>query len=242
MRVAVVVPTYNEKDNVIPLVEAIKAVHIPNLTLLIVDDSSPDGTSNLVRKIGEDDSWVRLHQRPAKQGLGRAYLDGLNVALRTLDPDVLVVMDGDLQHPPETIKSLLRAIDDGAGMAIASRYVKGGGIIGWNTSRRMVSLGANLIVRILLRAPAKDCTTGFRAYRREAAEYLVSNVLPAKGFEFNVFSVKVVSLKMKVVEVPFTFRPRKFGQSKLKLRNIVDFLFAVVKLSTQTAVAPLRGY
>jgi dolichol-phosphate mannosyltransferase len=242
LKVAVVVPTYNERENVGPLVEAVKRLGIPDLSMLFVDDSSPDGTSEMISEISSKEPWVHLHKRAMKTGLGAAYFDGLKQAVASLDPDVVVVMDADMQHPPATIKALLKGIEGGADLAIGSRYTRGGGIIGWNVRRRMVSLGANLLVRVLIEVPVRDCTSGYRAFRRTAVDYLLRAGLPSRGFEFNVFSIKIVSRKMKVVEVPFTFSPRKFGKSKLKLRNMVDFLVAVVKVWTQTAVAPVRGY
>lgn len=242
MRVSVVVPTYNERENIRPLLDAIKAVGIPDLSILFVDDSSPDGTSELIKEIGSGEPWVHLRQRRTKEGLGRAYLDGLKTALATLDPEVVVIMDGDLQHPPATIKELLRAVEGGAGLAIASRYTKGGGVVGWDTRRRMVSLTANFMVRTLIGVPARDCTSGFRALRRPAVEHLIKAGLPARGFEFNVLSVKTVSRRMKVVEVPFVFRARRFGKSKLKRADILNFFVSVVKIAILSATAPARDY
>ena len=231
MKTCVVIPTYNERENVDVVVAAIESVAVPELSVLFVDDSSPDGTSSAVDLISKSNSWVHLLRRDSKRGIGSAYQDGFGWALEKLDPEILVEMDADLQHPPETIPSLVRAVEGGADVAVASRYVPGGGIREWGKGRRLVSRGANALTRVLLGLPVKDCTSGIRAYRREAALTIVRSKLPAKGFEFQVATLHLLKGRAKVVEVPYSFGPRRAGRSKLKAADMVRFLFFVVGTS-----------
>lgn len=231
MKACVVVPTYNEKENVVHMVEAVKAAGVPGLELLCVDDSSPDGTAEAVRSISAKEPWVHLLVREKKRGIGSAYSDGFGYALSTLDSDVVIEMDADLQHPPAVLPSLLAAIEGGADVAIASRYIPGGGTAGWGRRRRLVSSGANGIARFMLRLSVRDCTSGFRAFRREAAERIVGSSLPTKGFEFQVATLHLLRDGTKIVEVPYTFSPRRAGKSKLGLLDMVKFFFSVVRIS-----------
>jgi dolichol-phosphate mannosyltransferase len=231
MKACVVVPTYNEKENVAPMVDGVKAVGITGLDLLCVDDSSPDGTADVVRRISTREPWVHLMVREAKKGIGSAYQDGFRHALKSLAPDVLVEMDADLQHPPSVLREILAAIDEGADVVIASRYVQGGGTVGWGTGRRMVSRGANALVRLLLGLQVRDCTSGFRGYTRAAAEKVVKASLPAKGFEFQVATLHLLKTHARIVEVPFTFTSRKVGKSKLGFADLARFLFSIVRMS-----------
>lgn len=232
MKACVVVPTYNEKKNVRLLAESVKAVGVPGLELLFVDDSSPDGTTELIREISASEPWVHLLVRETKKGIGSAYQDGFRYALDSFTPDVIVEMDADLQHPPATLRGLFEAVESGADVAVASRYVKGGGIIGWGSGRRLVSKGANGVARLFLGLSVKDCTSGFRAYRKAAAEMIIEARLPMKGFEFQVAALRLLKTKMmRTVEVPYTFRPRQAGKSKLGFRDMVRFFFSVIRIS-----------
>jgi len=238
LNICLVIPTYNEKANVRPVVEAIKGVNLHNLTLLFVDDNSPDGTGDEIRSIGRTEPWVKLLERDSKKGIGSAYTDGFSLALREEKPDVLIEMDADLQHPPQTLPVLLEAIERGADVAIASRYTKGGGTDQWGGVRRIVSMGANTFARVLLRLKVRDCTSGIRAYRRIAVERIVNSRLPAKGFEFQVATLYLLKTHMKMVEVPYSFGPRREGKSKLGVLDVIRFFFSVVGMSIK---GPLRG-
>ncbi len=231
MKVCVVVPTYDEKENVGRLVMAVEALLIPDLVLLFVDDSSPDGTGEAIRALSQEKSWVHLLSRESKKGIGSAYVDGFREALDAVGADVVVEMDADLQHPPETLKGLLKAVEEGADVAIASRYVPGGGIAGWGRWRRMVSRGANGIARTLLGLTVRDCTSGFRAYRKGQAKKVVESSLPARGFEFQVATLHLLGRGTKMVEVPYVFSPRSAGRSKLGFLDILRFFISVVKMS-----------
>ena len=185
-KVCVVVPTFNEKENIAPLVESIERAGVPGLSLLFVDDSSPDGTAEEVRRLSAQKHWVDLLSRQRKMGIGSAYQDGFKAAIVNVRPDVVVEMDADLQHPASALPSLVGAISDGADMAIASRYIPGGGISGWGRLRRLVSRGANAYAGSILGLKVKDATSGYRAFSKAAAEAVAQAELPAKGFEFQV--------------------------------------------------------
>ncbi|MBI3840485.1 MAG: polyprenol monophosphomannose synthase [Thaumarchaeota archaeon] len=230
-RVCAVVPTYNERGNIIPLVEAVKAAKVPGLSLLFVDDSSPDGTGDEIERLALMESWIRVLVRGKKAGIGSAYQDGFREANATQNPDVVLEMDADLQHPPSAIADLVRALARGADVAVGSRYAPGGSIVGWSLPRKLVSKVANSYARLLLSLPVKDATSGFRAYSRRAAIMVSEAELPAKGFEFQVATLKLLKTEMKIVKVPYAFAPRTSGRSKLGVGDMGRFFFAVLRLS-----------
>jgi dolichol-phosphate mannosyltransferase len=226
-KVCVVIPTYNEKENLGTLLDGIRASRLEGEQVLFVDDSSPDGTAELIKEAASREDWIHLLSRSSKKGIGSAYLDGFKEALSTLQPDVIVEMDADLQHPPAVIPSLVKATEAGADVAVASRYVKGGGSRGWGFARRLVSKGANWQTRTFLGLGVKDCTSGFRAYKKRAVQKLLSAKVPTSGFEFQVIALHALKDGMKMVEVPFIFEVRKAGESKLGIKDIVRFFFYV---------------
>ncbi len=230
-KICVVVPTYNERENVGKLVEEVKRAAVPGLSLLFVDDTSPDGTAEAIRQLAAREPWVSLLQRTEKKGIGSAYQDGFREAIASKGPDIVIEMDADLQHPPAAIGELIRAIESGADVAIGSRYVPGGSISGWNLWRRTVSKGANAFARTLLGLQVRDVTSGFRAYTNAAADAVSSADLPAKGFEFQVGSLHFLKTKMKIAEVPYAFAARSAGKSKLGLSDMVRFFLGVVRIS-----------
>jgi dolichol-phosphate mannosyltransferase len=230
-RVCVVVPTDNEKENIEAVVQATKSAGVPGLTLLFVDDSSPDGTADVIGEEMASEPWVKLLRRKSKLGIGTAYQDGFNEAIATLSPNVLVEMDADLQHPPSLIPSLVGAVRAGADVAVGSRYVEGGSAPKWSLWRRTVSRVANAYSRTLLGIPVRDATSGFRAYSVRAAEAVAAADLPARGFEFQVASLHLLKTKMKIVEVPYSFAPRAAGRSKLGLYDMARFSVAVMRMA-----------
>lgn len=229
--VCIVVPTYNERETISAYLGALEAVRGPQTSILFVDDSSPDGTGDIIREAATLDPSVKLLVRKEKMGIGTAYRDGFREVLRSPSISVIVQMDADLQHPPSTIAGLVNAIEEGADVAIASRYVPGGSSSGWGFWRRMISRGANAYARTLLGLKVKDATSGFRAYNRAAAEALSGAGLPTKGFEFQVASVRILQPKLKIVEVPYTFSARSAGASKLGFTDVLRFFIAVLGLS-----------
>ena len=232
MKICLVVPTYNERDNIAPFLGAVRAVCDQSVSVLFVDDSSPDGTADVIRGEAAHDPMVNLMVRKEKMGIGSAHQDGFREALKSLSPAIIVQMDADLQHPPSAIASLVAAVEGGADVAIASRYIPGGGSSGWSRWRRIVSRGANAYARTLLGLKVRDATSGFRAYGKAAAEVIAKVGLPTKGFEFQVASIRLLQReKMKLVEVPYTFSVRSAGTSKLKFADVVRFFFSVLSLS-----------
>ena len=229
-RVCIVVPTYNERENVEPLVRAVAGVD-PGLQLLFVDDSSPDSTADEVRKVAGTRSNVHLLVREGKRGLGGAHLEGFRHAMDRLGAEVLVEMDADLQHPPEKIPELVGALAGGYDVVVASRKIQGGGTVEWSLWRRAVSRGANLLARLALGLKVKDCTSGFRALNRRSAEELMGARLPDSGYSFQVASLYVLKQRgMRMTEVPFTFQTRKTGKSKMGIGEMTRFFVSVLKI------------
>jgi dolichol-phosphate mannosyltransferase len=229
--VCIVIPTYNERENIVSLLDAIEETHLPRLTVLFVDDSSPDGTAEVVKQMASSRPWVNLLVRESKKGIGSAYQDGFRTAIAETYTSVLVEMDADLQHPASAIVSLIDAINAGADVAVGSRYVRGGGISGWSWTRRLVSMVANAYARFMLGLKVMDVTSGLRAFRREAAEEVAKADLPAKGFEFQAATLHLLKSHAKIVEVPYVFTIRTAGRSKLSVWDMVRFFFAVMRIS-----------
>lgn len=241
MRVTIVIPTYNERNNILPLIQNIKksfAQTEAELRLVIVDDNSPDRTADIIKdEIAQGEETIDLIERPGKMGLGSAYADAFRWILRNNhnngDPEIIVQMDADLSHPPSLIIPMIEAIrTEGVDLAIASRYTANGGVAdGWPLHRRITSKGANALARTILGIKCKDVTSGFRAYRRNLVERLMANRLSSKGYEFQVETLYIASkLTANIIEVPFLFKNRTKGESKLNLREIMRFLKTVITI------------
>ena len=216
--VSIVVPTYNERDNIEPLAARVKAALEPawEYELIVVDDSSPDGTADVVRRLAEQDQRVRLHLRPRRGGLGTAVVAGFRIAVGSR----WVVMDADLSHQPEELLRLIGALDD-ADVVIGSRYVQGGAIPAWPLWRKVASRSASLVGQRLLRLPVKDTTSGFAAFRQEVVKPMLGE-LQIRGFKV-VLEVLARSRDLRVREVPITFVDRVAGRSKLGPGEVVAF-------------------
>jgi dolichol-phosphate mannosyltransferase len=231
VKVCVVVPTYNERENIGPLLARIRKVTVPDLQVLFVDDSSPDGTADEIREEMRDDKSIHLLVRDSKKGIGTAHMEGFAESIKTLGADIILEMDADLQQPPEKIPELVAAVEAGADVAVASRKIPGGGTSGWGLWRRTVSSGANRYARFVLGIPVKDCTSGFRALNRRAANTLAESNALAAEFFFQVASLYLLKRRgMKMVEVPFVFGERAAGKSKLSGGEIGSFFVGVLKL------------
>lgn len=229
-RINVIVPTYNESKNLTNLIKEIEeALKGEDFSIIFVDDSSPDGTADLARELDKTHGNIKVHQRPAKLGIGSAIVDGLKTAIKEEDCEIIITMDADLSHDPKEIPGLLKAAEDGADLVQGSRYIEGGKIVGWNKARYMMSFLANLVCRILLRTGMKENTTYFRAYSRRFAEDLVKDV-PRLGFEFSIGSILLAKdTSLKIVEVPITFTERVHGKSKLRTKDIFRWWAYVLK-------------
>ena len=220
MRPLVIVPTFNERDNLAPLLDQL--LQLEGLRILIVDDSSPDGTGQIADEWAADNrARVQVLHRTGRRGLGLSYIDGMYVALRT-DATHILQMDADLSHNPADIPRLLAATEH-ADFAIGSRYVAGGRIENWPARRRMLSAFANSYVRAITKLAIRDCTSGFRCWRREALERLPLASIRSDGYAFIVeLAWEASRAQFRCGEVPITFVERRKGASKLTSRVIVE--------------------
>jgi dolichol-phosphate mannosyltransferase len=226
----VVLPTYNEAENLRPISEAILA-SVPGATLLVVDDGSPDGTGRLADELAAADPRVRVRHRPAKQGLGRAYLDGFGVALGG-GAQYVIQMDADWSHDPAVLPALLAPIERGeADLVIGSRYVKGGGVVDWGVARRVISRGGSIFARMVLGLAPHDLTGGFKAWRAATLRSIPFDGVHAGGYVFQIeMTYRASRAGARIREVPITFRDRRVGQSKMSRRIIVEALIVVLQL------------
>jgi dolichol-phosphate mannosyltransferase len=237
----VVLPTYNEADN-LPGIAAAILVALPRATLLVVDDGSPDGTGRLADGLAAADERVRVRHRPLKQGLGRAYLDGFEVALAG-GARTVVQMDADWSHDPAVLPDLVGPIVAGsADLVIGSRYVPGGGVVDWGLARRLISRGGSLFARLVLRLGPHDLTGGFKAWRGNTLATIPFEGIHAGGYVFQIeMTFRATRLGARIAELPITFRDRRVGQSKMSRRIVVEALVVVVQLRAEELWAKLRG-
>jgi dolichol-phosphate mannosyltransferase len=212
-RAVMVIPTYNEIENLADLVARVRR-SVPEVDILVVDDSSPDGTGALADRLAADDSHVRVLHRTRKEGLGAAYIEGFGVALDA-GYDVIGEMDADGSHQPEQLARLFEAITD-ADLVIGSRWVPGGSVVNWPWHRRALSRGGNLYTRALLGMGIRDATAGFRLYRRHTLETVHLDRIQSLGYVFQVELVyRALRAGLRVVEVPIEFVERVRGDSKM---------------------------
>lgn len=216
-----VIPTYNEADNVEPLVEAVLAQLPEQRTVLIVDDGSPDGTGEIADRIAAEREDVRVLHRKTKEGLGPAYVAGFREALAN-GAEVICQMDADFSHDPVDIPRLLAALEH-ADLALGSRYAPGGGIEQWGPLRRFISKGGSAYARALLGVSVKDLTGGFKAFRREVLERIEIGTIPSLGYAFQVETTyRAIRAGFRVVEVPILFHDRRVGESKMSGRIVIE--------------------
>ncbi|MEV4893613.1 polyprenol monophosphomannose synthase [Nonomuraea sp. NPDC055795] len=225
-RVLIVVPTYNERDNLPLIAERIRAA-MPDAHLMIVDDNSPDGTGDLADELAAKDDHVHVLHRPGKQGLGAAYIAAFRWGMSE-GYDVLVEMDADGSHQPEELPKLLEALAEGADLAIGSRWVPGGKVVNWPAHREFLSRGANVYVRLILGLPIRDATAGFRAYRAATLEKIGVSGVESQGYCFQVdLTLRTVRSGLRAREVPITFVERVNGVSKMSGKVITEALWRV---------------
>lgn len=228
MRSVVVVPTYNERENIDAFLRAVRSA-VPDADVLVVDDNSPDGTGALAETAASELGQVKVLHRPGKQGLGSAYRHGFSVALDE-GYDVVVSMDVDFSHDPAVIPAMLAAVEAGADAVVGSRYVPGGGTADWPLHRRLLSRWGNRYTGFVLRVPVSDCTSGFRAYRASALADIDPSSTAAEGYAFLTELVRrLVQRGHTVREVPIVFRDREFGTSKMSGRIIVESMLLVTR-------------
>jgi dolichol-phosphate mannosyltransferase len=224
-RVLVIVPTYDEVQNLRGIVERLLAA-VPAAHLLVVDDASPDGTGALADRLAAADPRVCVLHRTQKAGLGAAYVAGFRWA-QERGYDVVVEMDADGSHAPEQLPRLLTALED-ADLVLGSRWVDGGQILNWPRSRELLSRGGNAYVRLVLGVPLHDATGGFRAYRREVLDALPLDDVASHGYCFQVdLAWRTTQAGYRVVEVPITFVERERGRSKMSRAIVAEALWRV---------------
>ncbi len=229
MRVTVVVPTYNEADNIETLIRAVRQVS-PEVNVLVIDDGSPDGTADRADELARTIGNVQVVRRDRKDGLGAAYRAGLRLAIEQ-GADICVQMDADLSHDPASLPALVAVVQHGADVAIGSRYVPGGITLNWPRRRRWVSRWGNRYAAGILGLAINDVTAGYRAYSAQALERMTFDSITAEGYGFQIeMTYRIVRLGGKVVEFPITFRDRMEGESKFTGSIMREALGLVVRL------------
>jgi dolichol-phosphate mannosyltransferase len=226
-RVLVIVPTYDERENIESIVGRVRAA-VPAAEILIADDASPDGTGEIADRLAADDDHVHVLHRTGKEGLGAAYVAGFHWGLDR-GFDVLVEMDADGSHRPEELPRLLSALEEGNDLVIGSRWVRDGRVENWPKKREVLSRGANTYARLLLGFPVHDSTGGFRAYRATTLSKIDIDAVTSQGYCFQVdLTLRTVRAGLRVAEVPITFVERTHGASKMSRDIMVE---AFVKLT-----------
>jgi dolichol-phosphate mannosyltransferase len=228
----VVLPTYNERENLEPLVTAVRSVldgAAPDHVILIVDDASPDGTGELADTLAARDPRVRVLHRPRKDGLGQAYAAGFEVALAG-GAELIVEMDADFSHDPSHLPALIGAARD-ADLVLGSRYVAGGGIRNWGRLRTFVSRGGCWYARTVLGVGVRDLTGGFKCFRRAVLEALDLRAIRSQGYAFQVeLTYRALQLGFRVSELPIVFADRRVGQSKMSRRIVLEAIWMIPAL------------
>lgn len=223
LRTLVVLPTYQEADNIVEVLRRLRAA-VPEADVLVVDDSSPDGTSDLAKQAAHELGGIDVLLRPGKAGLGSAYRAGFREGAER-GYDVMVEMDSDLSHDPAALRGLLGAVEAGADLAIGSRYVPGGSTPSWPIHRRMLSRWGNRYSAVALRLDVNDATSGFRAYRRAILGRIDVETVRADGYAFQIEMVyRVAKAGGAIAELPITFVDRGRGVSKMSMRIVGEAL------------------
>jgi dolichol-phosphate mannosyltransferase len=237
-RVLVVIPTYNEADNVKIIVDRVRRA-VPQVDILIADDNSPDGTGRIADELTAGDERVHVLHRPGKQGLGAAYVAGFGWA-REHGYEAVVEMDADGSHAPEELPRLLDALSE-ADAVLGSRYVPGGTVVNWPTSRMLISRSGNLYVRMALGMPFRDATGGYRAYRLPVLDKMEIDSVSSQGYCFQVdLAWRAYRQGFRVTEVPITFADRERGASKMSQSIVREAFWRVTIWGTQSRLATLR--
>jgi dolichol-phosphate mannosyltransferase len=225
----IVVPTFNEAENIAELVRAVRA-HLPAAHLLVVDDASPDGTAAIVKALVGKDEQVHLLERPGKLGIGSAYVAGFGWGLER-GYERFFEMDADFSHDPRALPALVAALDAGADVVVGSRGVPGGGVQGWGPLRHALSKGGSLYSRLILGSPVRDMTSGYKGFTRRALERIGLSSLRSNGYAFQVETTyRALQNGLTVVEIPILFVDRRAGHSKMSSREIAEAVIAVWRM------------
>ena len=241
-----ILPTYNESENLAAMVEAagdVLAEASPEgFKLLVVDDGSPDGTGQIADRLAAEKAWVEVLHRTEKNGIGPAYLAGFAYALKH-GAGYMFEMDCDFSHDPADLARLLEAVKGGADLALGSRYITGGGVTDWGLLRRLVSEGGSTYARLVLGLRVRDLTGGFKCFKREVLEAIHFDSVRSQGYAFQVeLTYRTVQAGFKVIEVPIVFRDREHGTSKMSWRIAAEAMWLVplLRVGRQPVVPPVR--
>ena len=228
-RATVCLPTYDERENLEPMVRALGEVLGPDDRVLVIDDSSPDGTGEIADRLAAELDWVDVLHRPRKEGLGRAYLDGFRRALAD-GAELVLEMDCDFSHHPADVPRLIAA-SAGAELVLGSRYVTGGGTENWGLVRRAISRWGSLYAQLLLGLHVRDLTGGFKCYRREVLETIDLGSIRSRGYAFQIETTyRAVRAGFRVVEIPIRFTDREVGGSKMSRSIVLEAIWKVPAL------------
>ncbi len=225
MKALIIIPTYNEKENIQNIVNAVFAQNL-GVDILVVDDSSPDGTGVIVQEMQKSNPKLHLLTRPGKQGLGRAYIAGFNWGMDS-GFDILTEMDADFSHRPEDLGPLLAKLKDND-FAVGSRYVDGGRTVNWGILRKIISRGGGIYSRIILGFPLNDWTGGFNAWKKEVLKGIDLSTVTSNGYSFQIeLKYKAMKKGFKGAESPIVFEDRRVGHSKMSLKIVIEAFYRV---------------
>jgi dolichol-phosphate mannosyltransferase len=224
VKAVVCLPTYNERENLERMVEALAD---KGVSVLVIDDNSPDGTGELADRLAAGHDHVEVLHRPRKEGLGPAYLAGFEHALADQEVELVLEMDADFSHNPDDVPRLIAAAAD-ADLVLGSRYVEGGSIGSWGALRRFVSAGGSLYARVLLGVPVHDLTGGFKCFRRDLLETIDLSAIDSRGYAFQIETTyRALRAGFRVVELPITFVDREHGGSKMSRTIVLEAIWKV---------------
>jgi dolichol-phosphate mannosyltransferase len=238
MRHLICLPTYNEKENLEPMVRALRALDLEDLHVLVIDDNSPDGTGEIGDRLAENDDRVHVLHRERKEGLGPAYLTGFRWGLAA-GAERIFEMDCDFSHDPKDVPRLVAAAEE-ADLVLGSRYVPGGGTRNWGLLRRFISRGGSLYAQVLLQLGIRDLTGGFKCYRREVLERIDLDAIKSLGYAFQIETTyRAIRAGFRVFEVPITFVDREVGGSKMSRAIVVEAVWKVPLLRIRALLGRL---
>ena len=238
-RTLIIVPTYNERQNIVALVERLLE-NVPHADILVVDDNSPDGTGDLAQQRFAAEGRFRILRRTGLRGLGRSYVDGYQYALSS-NYSWVAQMDADFSHDPTQVPELLQAAET-ADVVLGSRYCRGGGVRNWPRHRKWLSRFANLYVRAILSLPVYDATSGFRCYSRHALERLSISDIVSNGYAFQIeMTQRAMRANLQLVETPILFTDRRYGHSKMSKGVIVEAMLLPWRLRGRPSAPPAKA-
>lgn len=239
MKAFVIIPTYNEKDNVVKLAASVLAQHA-DIQILFVDDNSPDGTGTIIDDLVSGNSRIHVLHRAGKLGLGSAYREGFKAAL-ALGADYLIEMDADFSHDPETLPLFLDAINS-SDLVIGSRYLNGVSVVNWPIRRLILSYFASVYTRWVTGLQLHDCTSGYKCFRRSAIESIDLATVTSDGYSFQIeMNYRCMKNGLKITEIPIIFVDRHAGSSKMSRKIVREAVFMVWKLRLQSLISGIVG-